>query len=235
MHDSERRHAEKDAALRKMRSEKDEAARNAQDRISRLENNVRVLCQNIENSNSIMVMRKSSGVLLGDPDGDVDESFKLRRMDLAKMGVAEDQDDEERQRSILQQAGTVAREDHESETAFEAAKGRRAELLREEMQRWHVGQQMGKSGGGGAETACAEIRDSEGSDHAPPKVSDARRRYLESMQREALKLAQKNQHRKKKVARKGIAREAGEPYKTRPPLKKSTKKREEGGRKTVFG
>ena len=39
----------------------DVAATNAEERIRRLENNVRVLCQNIENSNSILNMKQGSG------------------------------------------------------------------------------------------------------------------------------------------------------------------------------
>ena len=47
--------------LRSMRSDMDVAATNAEERIRRLENNVRVLCQNIENSNSILNMKQGSG------------------------------------------------------------------------------------------------------------------------------------------------------------------------------
>ena len=165
------------------------------------------------------------------------------------MGVAEDQDDEERQRGILQQAGNMARAEHESETAFQATKGRRAELLREEMQRWHVGQQMGEESGGGGGGGGVDRGDTQGGeDETQHEVSDARRRYLENVRREALELAQKSEQRHK--VQRGGQREAGDPYKMPPPQqqpvglarkskkKKKKKKGQEGagmGRKTVFG
>ena len=60
LHASEKKGADKDAKMRAMRSEMDEHASESEERIRRLENNIRVLCQNIENSNSILTMKKKT-------------------------------------------------------------------------------------------------------------------------------------------------------------------------------
>ena len=100
-----------------MRLEMDAAAQDNAARVARLENNVRVLCQNIENSNSIADhAQRGWGWWERIHGGDAASvpPEQQRERELANMGVAPDQDNEERQRDILQQAVPIDPRDHTS-------------------------------------------------------------------------------------------------------------------------
>ena len=116
----------------------------SEERIRRLENNIRVLCQNIENSNSILTMKKKATTTAVSEDDVYDE----RTID-------------ERHTELLQTTSNLNPQHHFStQGEYERAKDTKAELLRKEMETWHV-QQMSQSPTGGNKDGGGEEEEEE--------------------------------------------------------------------------
>jgi hypothetical protein len=216
LHASEKKCAEKDTKMRTMRSEMDLRTSESEERIRRLENNVRVLCQNIENSNSILAMKKSKKY--------DEEEYDERTID-------------ERHQDILQKTTNIHPEHQfSSKIQYDQAKDTRADMLRKEMETWHVQHQQkqdeeeittnnnGSCGGSGVENDV--------------EVSDARKRYL---LHEEEKNKEQNEMKRDQMDN---MYEVGDPYKAdlsigvESSAKKKKKKKKGGGmfgRKTIFG
>ena len=132
---------------------------------------------------------------------------------------------------------------HQFATAneYQRAKDSRADLLRKEMETWHVQQQQqtengGGHGGGGGGNGGEEV-----------EVSDARKRYL-NQQRMELETVEKQRQEEQGGGHEGGVYAVGDPYKEDLPAamknnsrasptgkKRKKKKKTTTGRRTIFG
>ena len=259
--ESEKKCVEKDVKMRQMRSEMDQQQTDSEERIRRLENNVRVLCQNIENSNSILTMK-------GKNNKNVPGDLSSKEQDEGML--YDDRTIDQRHQEILQTTQNIdPAHQFSTEKEYERARDGRAELLRREMETWHVQHMSGgdsSAGGGGGDdggdsttgnnTTNTGVGYKEVEGEAV-ELTDARRRYLEVQQREEEERRERGELREM-VEMEGMEHvmvyEAGDPYKedlpaalaasssktstsqnNSPKGKRRKKKKKQNGRRTIFG
>ena len=255
--ESEKKYLKSTITIRNMRSDMDNKATESEERIRRLENNVRVLCQNIENSNSILTMKNNNSkqIKLQNQHNTNNNSTNANEND-----IYDDRTINERHTEILQKSKNIDPSyQFPTEEIYEKARDNRAELLRKEMETWHV-QHMSSPTAQNKNTTTTTtqkskknqkknvvVDDDDEEEEEAIELTDARKRYLAVQEREMEERKQKgllemeneemvHQNTYENPYNEDLSKSMGSSNKNKKSPKGSRrKKKKTTGRRTIFG